>query len=72
VDGLESFQDFRRCFGRHGLGVDAVTVVVVEDKNLGIAATGGDRESSGLIGEDLSFNLSWQDCGKTMVGNGAL
>jgi hypothetical protein len=34
VNGLEGFQDFRRCFGRHGLGVDAVTVVVVEDKNL--------------------------------------
>jgi hypothetical protein len=34
VDYPDGFQDFCSSFGRHSLCVDAVTVVVVQDKNL--------------------------------------
>jgi hypothetical protein len=38
VDGLEGVKDIGRAFGTHGNGMDGVTIVVIEDKNLGVAS----------------------------------
>ena len=47
-------QDFGGSFVFHGLGVDVITVVVVEDEELVAARAGGRDETDGLVGEDLA------------------
>jgi hypothetical protein len=40
--------------GLHGLGVNVVGVIGVEDEELGVALTGWEDESPGLVSEDLA------------------
>jgi hypothetical protein len=40
VDDLEGLEDFGRTLGWHGLSVDAVAVVFIQDENLCITTTG--------------------------------
>jgi hypothetical protein len=57
VDGVECFQDFGSCFGWHGVCVDSVAVVFVQNKILGVAPTGGDQKTACLEGIELAFHL---------------
>jgi hypothetical protein len=70
VNCLEGFQDVSCGFGRRGVCVDSVAVVVVQYKYLGVAATGSDRKTPGLVGIYLSWTLSWHDGGKSRVCDG--
>ena len=46
--------------------MDVVGIVAVEDKELGVALTGGENEAAGLVGKDLAGRF--HDSGITKVG----
>ena len=54
MDGLERRENAWTGATAHGFNQDAVTVVVVYDKNVIVARAGRDNEFAGLIGVDLS------------------
>ena len=46
--------------------MDVVGILAVEDKELGVALTGGENEGASLVGKDLAGRF--HDSGITMVG----
>jgi hypothetical protein len=54
VDGLVRGEDGGAGLAGHGLGVDGVAVVVIQDEELGVAGAGGEDEAARLVGEDLA------------------
>ncbi len=62
-------QDFGDSFVFHGLGMDLITVIVVEDEELVAARAGGRDETAGLIGKDLAH--VGHACGEAKMGASA-
>jgi hypothetical protein len=54
VDGLVRGEDGGTGLAGHGLSVDGVAVVVIQDEELGVAGAGGENEAARLVGEDLA------------------
>jgi hypothetical protein len=54
VDGLVRGKDGDTGLAGHGLSMDGVAVVVMQDEELGDAGAGGEDEVARLVGEDLA------------------
>ena len=61
VGALESGEDFVAGLASHGLDMDVVAVVVVEDQHVGVAGAGRLDEATSKVGEELA-------CGGGAVG----
>jgi len=54
--------------GRHGLSIDKVGVIIIQDKHIVVAKAGGADETAGLVSEDLAW-LEFNDSCEAMVGD---
>jgi hypothetical protein len=67
VYDFEGLEDLGSTVGWHGLRVDAVAIVIIQDEDMRVAATGLEGKEAGLIRVYVTLYLGWHDCCKTMV-----
>lgn len=68
MDGFPCFADAGCLAVWYGLYVDGVGVMMVEDKEVIVAAAGGNGEASGLIGIGLDEIVAINEQGKDVMG----
>ena len=67
MDGFEGFQDAAVGATTHWFDQGTVTVIVVDDENVIVAATGCNDELAGLVRVDLAGVGSFDDGGETLM-----
>ena len=67
MDDFEGFQDASVGATAHWFDQDTVPVIVVDDENVIVAATGCNDELAGLVRVDLAGVCSFDDGGETLM-----
>jgi hypothetical protein len=58
VDGLVHGKDGGTRLAGHGLRLDGVDAIVIQDEELGVSGAGGEDEMTGLVSEDSAGRVS--------------